>query len=113
MCFAKRNAYLCLHAKLYDFINSANFFMLLRYVLGAEDVVNCVTSDFIISLSKLHFRYDRLIVNLEIEFSFDRYSVFGLKKTFNQTSFLESVKRNYFRSYILVSPKIDNHTNYW
>ena len=29
MRFAKRNAYLCSHAKLYDFINFASFLMLL------------------------------------------------------------------------------------
>ena len=55
MCFAKRNAYLCSHAKLYDFINFASFLMLLTRIFGTADIDSCVTRDFVLRLFKFNF----------------------------------------------------------
>ena len=59
MCFAKRNAYLCSHAKLYDSMNFASFLVLLAHIFGTADIDSCATRDFIVRFSKLSFRYDR------------------------------------------------------
>ena len=59
MCFAKRNAYLCSHAKLYDFINFKSFLMLLARIFGTADFGSCATSDFVLRRSKLNFLHGR------------------------------------------------------
>ena len=51
MCFAERNAYLCSHVKLYDFINFASF--LLAHVSGTADIDSCAAGNYIIRFSKL------------------------------------------------------------
>ena len=46
-------------SKLYNLIMFASFLMLLAHIFGTADIDSGATTDFVIRLSKLSFRYER------------------------------------------------------
>ena len=73
MCFAKRNAYLCFHAKLYNFINFASFLMLLTHIFGTADTDCSATAISLFPfLNPVSAMTDNLLL-FDNELSFNRY----------------------------------------